>query len=57
MQRELDEFEAKAIKYAHRLLLTLFLGTLVIMGCVESYNRIRTIVGENQPRALDNSAR
>jgi hypothetical protein len=57
MQKKLDEFEAKAIKYAHRLLLVLFLGTLVIMGCAESYNRIRTIVLEIHQRALDNSAR
>jgi hypothetical protein len=37
-------FEIRALIYTHRLLLLLFLGTLIVLGVVEAVRRIRQAV-------------
>jgi hypothetical protein len=36
-----SDFEMKALIYAHRVLLVLFLGTLIVIGAMEACNRVR----------------
>ena len=39
-----DGFEAKVLIYAHRVLLVFFLGTLIVVGAIEAYRRVREAV-------------
>lgn len=55
MLKQPDDFETKAIRYAHRILLVLFLGTLIIVGCAESCNRIHDVRGSARNVPLDSN--
>ena len=43
MLKQPDDFEIRAIRYTHRVLLVLFLGTLIILGCAECVMRVHDV--------------
>jgi hypothetical protein len=53
MLKQPDDFEIRVIRYAHRVLLLLFLGTLIVVGLRESAKRIHDIGGNAQYVPVD----
>ncbi len=43
MPKEPYGFEIKVIMYVHRVLLVLFLATLIVAGCSECFDRIQRL--------------